>query len=395
MTTDPKHPGSEQDARNVMDRLADSARVTREEARMPDKQLTKEQQGRLRAAANKWRKENGISILRLAQRLEVSKTTVSQVLSGNYRADPSRFLLAIDQHVTNPESPQLFAGPEPVGLVDMSPVIDMETAVEHARRIGTCCLIFGPSGYCKTTYAQARAKEKTNCIYVDLDDENYSRPRLLRRIAESLRVTEPTLRQMNSDAVFKRICSSLQGLSRVIFIDNAHVLNKHNLWVLHSIHNKTKSTIVCIGQPELYNTVLKSRQDDSIGATIFSRFGIKLDLSDAVKSQVDPTDGTRVIKPQREYVITVDDVNKFLAARRIKVHPAGVEWLHKLVNCPREGGFHTAEDILALAMEAYCEAKHLTLQHLLQVDRVVRPKTEQQLIHNEIGQVRSAWGKAG
>jgi hypothetical protein len=227
-------------------------------------------------------------------------------------------------------------------------------------------------------------------VYVDLDDDRYSRPRMLKRVAKALQIGEATHFRRSTDALMEVICERLYGQARVIFIDNAHLLDVRNLWTLHTIHDRTGSTIVCMGQPLLYDTLVKSRQDRGIGATLFARFGVKLVLTDAIESSVDPSGGDRVFAPDRDYLHTLDDVEAFLESRRLRVHPAAVEWLHKLVNCPTEGGFHTLEDVVDLAADAYSDVAQLTLAHFLAADKLVRPHADQKLILDAISRLRPA-----
>ena len=378
--------------RSVLDRLAEESRIQRE-ARMPaERVLTKDEQDQLRASINQWIRSNGLAQGRLAAKLEISPTVCSQILSGSYRADPSKYLLMLDELTRTVELKDL-VGPEHVGMVRISTVADMESVVEMARKIGTCALIWGPSGCGKTTYAKARALEKSTCVYVNLTGKGYTPSRLLRHIARDMRLIGNLLEYKNSpDLLHQRIVTALSGGSRagrVVFIDNAHLLDKHGLWCLHSLHDASEATFVCIGQPALWQTVNNSRSDDGIGATVYARFGLKLNLTSATTARVDPTDPGRSFRPSRAWLHTPEDVKKFLDARKIKVHPGGVAWLHKLVNCPNFGGLHELDDIISVAERIYPSGV-LTLDQLAMIDAVIRPPDDQKSMINKMGDLSPA-----
>lgn len=382
--------------RAFLDRLADSARVTRVEARMPtnSEPLSAAEQKNILMRFRQWIDENNLRQRRVADHLEISPTTFNQVLKGKYGADPSKFLRQFLDLMTDPKSAAELSRPVNAEVVRTSTIIDLDTAVTKARERGTCCMIIGPSGAGKTTYARARVREKSSCILVELDDERYTRSRLLRRMARSLQIAEGGDFRRAGDALLDAVCDRLSGRGRVVFIDNAHVLNVSNLWTLHAIHDRTGATIVAMGQPKLWDTIQNSRTDRGIGATIFARFGIKLDLTDATAEGVDPTNGDRVFKPRRDYLHTLDDVIAFLKSRKLKLHPAAIDWLHKLCNCPTEGGFHAVEDIVGLAADAYSDVPQLTLQHLMAANRIVSPNALQALVRDRIRDLRPATAPA-
>lgn len=365
---------------------------------MPNETLSQPQQQQLLARILKWKEANGYPVRRIAAVIECPYSTISQVLKGTYRSDPTRYLLMLRDLLDDPEKQKRLGEKPKLNLVRTSVIADMETAVEWAYANNKCVLIWGPSGMGKTAYAMARAELKPNCVYVHLDDEKYTRTRLLRRVFVALGFSGHEANCYNGDALLDKICDHIGGTPRVIFVDNAHVLDKHNLWTLHSLFDRTASTIVCLGQPKLYQTVIESRSDHGVGATIFARFSVKLDLTASTQYRVNPSDPDRRYRPAREYLLTLDDIKQYLAARNLKVSAAGVDWLHRMANCPTSGGLHTVNTVLDIAAHAfsaeYVKTGQLELNHLQSADTMTRPPAEQALFAREMQELRPA-SKAG
>lgn len=356
---------------------------------MPDAPttLSPKEAAKLREEIKAWMKDHGITVKALSGAIEYSQTTTNQAINAKYQADDTPVLLAIGQVMQSDDWQNTLLNKPKMLLVQTSTVDDMERMVDWAFRQHKCLLIWGSSGLGKSAYAQARAEAKATCEYIDLDDERYSRAKLLRTIAEHLGLNTST---HHASTLMNRIRKALSA-PRVIFIDNAHVLDKKNLWTLHTLRDHTNSTIVAIGQPQLYRTVSESRNDQGIGATIFGRF-LKLNLENAIARRTDPTDPSRSYAPSRDLLLTKEDIRKYLQARNLKVHPAGVDFLIDLANCPRSGGLHLINDILDIARDAYDaeyrQKGHLTLPQLHAADNLCRPEEEQIMLRDAMKEVR-------
>lgn len=377
----------------LMQRLVNKSRV---EAGMPDRQLDDRQLQSLRDRINEWINTHGISQARLAAYAEFSKGTLSQILSNTYRADPTKRLLILDAIMQDPKALRELTGPETFAPVHTSTVTDMQAVVEGARRRGTCVLIWGPSGAGKTTYAKTRALEKDTCIYVELESGEYTRSRLLRAIAEAMGIIGSISEGRTSgDYLLTKICNALKDNNRVVFIDNAHLLDKHGLWVLCCIHDRTAATFVCIGQPKLYEAVTTSRKDKGIGATVYSRFGAMLDLTSQTRIRSDPTDPTKKFKPARAWLHTPEDVAKFLRSRKLKFHPGIIDYLVRLVNRPDGGGLHALDDIVGWAIDLFPDVDQITMREIVQISNFVLPQEEQAVQHSEMEHLRPSITAAG
>src|SRR5690606_3511644 len=104
----------------------------------------------------------------------------------------------------------------------------------------------------------------------------------------------------------------------------------------------------------------------------------------------DPTDGSRMFRPKRQWLHTPEDVKRYLDSRKVKVHPAVLDWLHKLCNCPSYGGFHELEDIVSVFERYYSEEPVMTMEILAQVDSVIRPPEEQRRMRESVESLRPA-----
>lgn len=389
MTPDPHEPGRE--AQSIYDVLAHTAPI-RLETGMSQRMSDQEQEA-IRKQFRAWMTEHGIARQRVYERLECSQTTGNQVLNGKYEADPTKYLLQLKAWMASPEAVKLLQTPAPLNVAELSCLVDIRNVVEHAVADNTCALIVGESGTCKTTFGKARAHSKTNCIYVDLDDDGYTRVRLLRKVADAIHLEYSRTWWSQSDRLMTEICERLKNPPRVMIFDNAHLLSIDNLWTLHAIHDRTGSTIVCMGLPLLLDKVNRSRHDRGIGATVYSRFAYKLDLSDSTQQRIDPLDPKRNFAPRRQFLHTVEDVAKFLAAQNVKVHKSAIGWLHSQINCPDSGGWHVAKALLRLASRCYLEKEglpELRLEHLVQAKRVISPQIEQRQQMAEMERIQTA-----
>jgi len=368
----PDQPPRDDKVSDIYEALA--ASMPRQEARMPEPISTGEAV-QIRNDFNRYMSEHGISVARVAQRLETSKTTASQVLSGKYKADDSKYLHRMREWLADPESYKTLRAPVPLTTAEISCLMDIKNVVDHAYADGSCAVIVGQSGTCKTAFAKARAADRTNCVHVELTGRRYTDLAMLQAISEAVGLDFEENRYTNGQRLCAALCKRLSNPPRVIFIDNAHVLDTGNLWQLHAIHDVTSSTIVVMGQPKLMDTLEKSRSDKGVGATLWSRFLFKLNLHDAIASRINPNDPGRYYRPSRQYLHTTEDIVKLLKTLAIKVHQGAVDRLVQIANCPDYGGTHMVTAIARNAWRIYegTGISELTLDHVLQMERILLP----------------------
>jgi hypothetical protein len=225
-------------------------------------------------------------------------------------------------------------------------------------RIG---LLYGPSGAGKSVVSRAIC-ERRGGVYVQAHEHWKSPLAAFDTIAAALQLppTRPT--QALTAALVRR----LSGERIIILVDDAHHLRKEALSGLaQTFIDAARVPLVLCGQPKLAQTVFAGKSDQGCGATLYSRIGPRLDIASAAEPRtIIGPGGKSVTVRERRYLVTMEDVKRFLASRELRLHPRAIDLAHRLANMTTAGMFRLVETVCETARYVNPAADALTYDML-------------------------------
>ncbi len=317
--------GLEQDARRISERIP--MEITKANALQKAKVL------------KIFMEERGWTQAKVARRIGVSSTQISQFLGDKYEGnlkDLINKVVSLINSVTRQER-----------RVRNKPYIETTIAVKIATLIkqteafsgaeGKIALIIGDSGHGKSHCLQQYAEANKNTIYIELDDVMYS-TMIFSAIAKKLGIDSSG----SLAAVTRRLIENLQNRQIIIMLDEASSLTVRQLNQLRQIIvTKSQCPLVLAGNRHLLKTVMQptvKRGNESLDQ-FTSRLMCILDLD----ARASDKDGG---------LYTVSDIRKLFEYGGLRLTSDAVGTLRKISKTPKGGRLWTCSCII--------EALHLS-----------------------------------
>jgi len=239
-----------QDDKDIFERLVQAARVEGRWARMLNENSTPAEMDGAAEVIKDWMAKKKLSINNIAQKTGMGRSTISQVLSGNYRGDRLARLNELTDLMDH--EAKVAEVVRPNGLVQTQGVELMIGLIENVHVSRTIGVIIAPPGFSKTTVLQAVHQMEKNSILVEADPKNCNANGLIRLIAEFMGINL----HMSSIKQFAEIKRTLRGSGRLIMIDQAHELKSDAFSILRTI-NDLKVAVVLAATHLLRDHILK------------------------------------------------------------------------------------------------------------------------------------------
>ena len=396
---DPQAPGHdaamEGDHDRAMDALVAGARVNR--GNVPEDgngyvPLANPEVGRIRNRVLRFLDDQEqlpvgrrVSRAKIAKGIGESQSTVSQVLACKYPKGKEtvywkrdEVLRKLDKHLSLWEARR--EAPQRSGFV-------WTRVAEEIRAVAQTCVLlesmgaaYGPAGIGKTLTLHALLETVPGSVLVTIDDGTHSPTSFLRELADRLKLGSARYRQS-----FRRaICEQLRGSKRLIVVDEAHLATLNTLNCIRQIHDSTGCPVLLVGLPALGRMLTKGRDDDAMGATLFSRQGIVRDLTARCRQGGDPG----------EPLYSTEDVKRVFARSEVRIARDAMDWLEGVANEPEAGGLRLANNALRLATHvAQTSAepvREITVKALLDASRLLKGTEAANAIANRIKNRRAA-----
>ncbi len=333
-------PGDE-----AMDAMVAGARIQRGVVMDDQRILTDDQRANIRAKYLNLLESGAATYAATSKAIggNVTKSLLSLVIRDKYRDKGrgkntvDRVLRDVDRWMAAQEARGI--APKLPGFVWTKLALEFRAVVNAAVEMGTCAAIWGESGIGKSITAQAVAESTPGSVYLAISDGSDTPASFLRDLARRLRLEASRERYENRGAIVR----SLSGTGRLLVVDDAHFCNTALLRCLVQLHDECRIPIAFVGQPTLARNLLRGRGDDSIGAMIYSRVQVRLDLQERTRGD------------RGEPLYTAEEVRKVFAASAIRVVPSAVRWLASLANQVDIGGLRAA--VYTALLAAYIVAK--------------------------------------
>ena len=304
-----------------------------------------------------------ITQAKLARAIGEKPSTVSQVLA--YKYPPSKtgdqpyrrrdaILRKLDQQLARLEKAK--DAPERSGHAWTKPALEIRGVADAAVQLGTMAAVTCDSGGGKTMTAETLPSVFAGAILITVNDACHSPITFLRRLCEALKLRLAGQRQSLMDLATTRLKETRQ----LIIIDEADLADARLLNTIRQVHDATGCPVLLLGMPALLKNLQQARADDSRGAMLFSRIGIKRDLTERCRQ-----DGDR-----GEPLYSVEDVRKVFARSKLRIAADAVRWLHALANLPDCGRLRSCNSAVRLGAHIAQQTgeTEITLTLLLQAE---------------------------
>lgn len=356
---------SEETQQNIMDRLVQAARVQGRWARMLNDNPTEAELAAAAEFVRDWMAKKKLSINNLAMKTGISRSVISQVLSGKYKGDSTgrlRDLLALIDHEAAADDVV-----RPDGLIETHATELMWGLIENVHVTKTIGVITAPAGFSKTTVLQAMHQVTKGSILIEIDEKHANANGVLRLLAEELKINV----QMPAWRILNAIKKQLRGSGRLIMIDQAHELVKDAFNIIRTI-NDLGVAVVLAGTRTLRDHV----NDTGEGAQFYSRVMATLPLEQhLVMGEGGPGGPSH----------SIEDVLKICQAGKVRFAADAQDFLFRLANHPSLGALRQCQLLVVAVMQAYPErTKPITERLLLNALRDLRGDAYEKFVHGEI-----------
>lgn len=173
-------------------------------------------------------RENNLNQAKMAERLGISKTSLSQLIGGKYGADPKEMFDTIESHFKVKERTQLTY--QEVRYADTCISSEICDVIGVCHAMGGLTVIAGDAGIGKTKAAQHYvAEHPSNSVLITVNPCISSIKAVLSELAESLGIPA----ERSRDALWKAIVRKLSD-GTVIIVDEAQHLSLKTIDALRS-----------------------------------------------------------------------------------------------------------------------------------------------------------------
>lgn len=221
-------------------------------------------------------------------------------------------------------------------------------AIRYAARARELVLVTGPAGCGKTTAALAAAAETPGAVFVTVRTAAATPLGLLKAIAAALGLVVIKPNQAN---LYAAVVEALKGSGRLVVIDEVHRLgcfrNDQGLHILRDIGDECGIGMAWVGVGSIaqYIRAGHAKGLESLDQ-LYSRIALWLDLQEAAAQG---GGGGAAAGAGGGGLVTVEDVRKMIAARKLRLTPEAVRFLVALAREDGAGALRTVDKLLKFA----------------------------------------------
>lgn len=319
-------------------RLTEEARILGDARMLRDEQpYTQSIADEIIKRLNEFLDRTGRSREWAARSMAIAPTVLSQVCSGTYAADPEKHIRAIDKWLESQYIKE--HAPRPSGFVRTAVAEQIYATAKYAIKTSCIVLVHGPAGIGKTITARMINADIPGSVFISVTTAGQTALAVMEEISIALRLAPAS----SKARLFNAIKSHLRDTGRLLIVDEVHKLEGRRkdeaLHCLRDIHDATGVPMLWLGMTNIANYIQAghSKGYEPLDQ-IYSRIGFWLNLTE-VATCVDGGPG----------LATIEDVQKMLAASKVRFTPDAVRYLQMLASEFGAGAFRTVSKLVQLA----------------------------------------------
>lgn len=224
-----------------------------------------------------------MSQAQVAREAGVSATTLTQLLGGNYSADPRRMTQKLAQWLARlreqSSQPKMPAAPEWVATPSAERVL---AALGYAQMAGDIAVIYGGAGVGKSTAAREYQRRYPQVWIATMSPATAGVTSALEEVCLALGMRELP---QSAAKMQRELIGRVRGTGGLLLIDEAQHLSVAALDALRAIHDATGIGIALMGNELIYARMTGGNRAAWLDR-LFSRIGRRLRLARASRDDV-------------------------------------------------------------------------------------------------------------
>lgn len=225
---------------------------------------------------------------RLSQRAAADEANVAQGtfnawLAGSYAGDNARVAAEVAKWLEARRSRKRIKAivPQPPSFIATKTAQNIVDLLQYAQTLRDMGLIIGSPGTGKTCAIEYYRASHPSVFSATMEPAKSSTHHLLSELATILRIARKSVLEI-SDAVVGR----LKDRDALLVIDEAQHLQSSAIDQLRTIHDKARCGVVLVGNESIIGKLGDPERTPQL-AQLYSRFGLRLNLSRPVNADID------------------------------------------------------------------------------------------------------------
>lgn len=347
-------PHDAHERNDVAEQLGMEARELMKSIKLPKDGLSPELRAKVRTLANEHAKQNKVTHPEIALAIGHAASTVSEVLSGKYRADDSDIIRKLNQWIETDE--QRRREGRPLGFyanVVFTTIMALArfaksnartgvsprgVAREHARQ--SIALGYGPGGCGKSAGALALHGDDSTSILVRVQEGAGSSRYLSHLILAELGERPRSSTFLNLEAIKRRIT----GSGRLLIIDEAHRMKHSACELIRDLADVCGIPILLLGTTEVSEKLTNVRV--GVGNLLYDQFASRVGMQLNLLLGIDGRGG--VTRP----FFSIEEIRAIFHSNEVRLASDAAEYLQALACVIGLGMLRTTHGVWQKAFRA-------------------------------------------
>lgn len=233
---------------------------------------------------------------RVAKEAGVSTTTLSQVLSGTYAADPARVVERLAAWLAAREARQQAALPRAPSFVATPTASRVMAALAYAQMAADVAVIYGAAGVGKTQAVTEYAKTHPSVWVATMTPGHAGVTACLEEVAQACGVKDVP---QSPARIHREIVARVRETGGLIVVDEAQHLSVAALDALRSIHDAAGVGLALVGNDLVYTRMTGGSRAAYLDR-LFSRIGKRVSIRRAQDADIEAVARAAGAEPWRE-----------------------------------------------------------------------------------------------
>lgn len=220
---------------------------------------------------------------RLAKESGVSQTTLSQVLSGTYSADPARIMEKLAAWLSAREERAATQLPKAAGYVDTPTAKRVLATLAYAQMAADVSVVYGAAGVGKTMAINEYARTRPAVWVATMTPGHAGVTACLEEVAQAVGLKDAP---QSPARIHRELVARLSGTGGLLVIDEAQHLSVAALDALRALHDAAEVGLALVGNDLVYTRMTGGSRAAYLDR-LFSRIGKRLSIRRAQDADIE------------------------------------------------------------------------------------------------------------